>query len=44
MANAANTKSTLSTDQGKNKTSTSISTNMVIMVNNTPVGASRVIS
>ena len=39
MANAANTKSTLSTDQGKNKTSTSISTHMVIMVNNTPVGA-----
>lgn len=39
MANAINTGSTLTTDKGKNKTSTSISTHMVIMVNNTPVGA-----
>lgn len=39
MANAANTKSTLSFPGGANKTSTSISTHMVIMVNNTPVGA-----
>lgn len=39
MANAANTGSTLSFPGGQNKTSTSISTHMVIMVNNTPVGA-----
>lgn len=39
MANAANTKSTLSFPGGQNKTSTGISTHMVIMVNNTPVGA-----
>jgi hypothetical protein len=39
MANAANTGSTLSFPGGQNKTSTSISTHMVIMVNNVPVGA-----
>ena len=39
MANAANTGSTLSFPGGQNKTSTSISTHIVILVNNTPVGA-----
>lgn len=39
MANAANTQSTLTVPNGVNKTSTSISTNIIIMVNNTPVGA-----
>lgn len=39
MANATNTGSTLTTDQGKNKTSTSLSTHMVIYVNGNAVGA-----
>ncbi len=39
MANAQNTGSTLSFPGGQNKTSTSISTHIVILVNNTPVGA-----
>lgn len=39
MANAPNTQSTLTTTGGLNKTSTSLSTNIIIMVNNTPVGA-----
>jgi hypothetical protein len=40
MANAANTGSTLTVNgTNVNKTSTSISTNIIIMVNNTPVGA-----
>lgn len=39
MANAPNTSSTLSTPNGTNKTSTAISTNIVILVNNTAVGA-----
>ena len=39
MANAPNTNSTLTLPNGVNKTSTAISTNIVILVNNTPVGA-----
>lgn len=39
MANAPNTRSTLSQDNGRNKTSTAISTNIIIMVENRPVGA-----
>ncbi len=39
MANALNSNSTLSLADGRNKTSTSISTNIVILVNDTPVGA-----
>lgn len=39
MANAQNTKSTLSQENGRNKTSTAVSTNIIIMVENTPVGA-----
>ena len=39
MANAPNTGSTLTVPNGVNKTSTAISTNIIIMVNNTPVGA-----
>lgn len=39
MAQAVNTGSTLTTDAGLNKTSTGISTNIIIMVNNTAVGA-----
>lgn len=43
MANAPNTQSTLSLpggiNGGINKTSTALSTNIIIMVNNTPVGA-----
>lgn len=39
MANAANTGSTLSVNGSVNKTSTAISTNIIIMVNNTAVGA-----
>lgn len=44
MANAFNTGSTLSLPNGTNKTSTSISTNMIILVNNTPVGAIKSLS
>lgn len=44
MANAPNTGSTLSFPGGQNKTSTGISTHMVIMVNNVPVGAIQSIS
>lgn len=43
MANAPNTGSTLDFD-GKNKTSTSISTNIIIMVENIPIGAIQTIS
>lgn len=39
MAQAPNTNSTLSLPNGTNKTSTAISTNIIILVNNTPVGA-----
>lgn len=39
MANAPNTGSTLTQASGINKTSTAISTNIIIMVNNTAVGA-----
>ena len=39
MANAFNTGSTLSLDNGVNKTSTAVSTNIIIMVNNHAVGA-----
>lgn len=39
MANAPNTQSTLSYGSGTNKTSTAISTNILILVGNTPVGA-----
>lgn len=39
MATAANTQSTLTLPNGVNKTSTAISTNIIILVNNTPVGA-----
>lgn len=39
MAIAANTQSTLTLPNGVNKTSTAISTNIIILVNNTPVGA-----
>lgn len=39
MATSPNTSSTLSFPNGTNKTSTAISTNIVILVNNTPVGA-----
>lgn len=39
MALAPNTQSTLSYGSGANKTSTAISTNILIMVGNTPVGA-----
>lgn len=39
MANAPNTSSTLTLPSGINKTSTGISTNIIIMVNNTAVGA-----
>lgn len=39
MAQAPNTASTLSFPGGQNKTSTAISTNIIIMVNQTPVGA-----
>jgi hypothetical protein len=39
MAIAPNTQSTLTLPNGVNKTSTAISTNIIILVNNTPVGA-----
>jgi len=39
MAFAANTQSTLTLPNGVNKTSTAVSTNIIILVNNTPVGA-----
>jgi len=39
VAQAPNTNSTLSLPSGINKTSTAISTNIIILVNNTPVGA-----
>lgn len=39
MANAPNTGSTLNLNNGVNKTSTALSTNIVILVNNTAVGA-----
>lgn len=39
MSNAINTGSTTSVNGSVNKTSTSLSTNIVILVNNTPVGA-----
>jgi len=39
MANAPNTQSTLTMPNGVNKTSTALSTNIIIMVNNTAVGA-----
>jgi hypothetical protein len=39
LSNAPNTNSTLSLPDGRNKTSTAISTNIIILVNNTPVGA-----
>lgn len=39
MATAPNTQSTLSLANGVNKTSTAISTNIIILVNDTPVGA-----
>lgn len=39
MAQAVNTNSTLTTLDNMNKTSTAISTNIIIMVNNTAVGA-----
>lgn len=39
MANAVNTRSTLTGTAGQNKTSTSLSTNILILVNGTPVGA-----
>ena len=44
MANAANTGSTLTFPGGANKTSTAISTNIIIMVNQTPVGAVQTLS
>lgn len=39
MATAPNTQSTLTLANGVNKTSTAISTNIIILVNDTPVGA-----
>lgn len=39
MAFAANTQSTLTLPNGVNKTSTAVSTNIIILVGNTPVGA-----
>lgn len=39
MANAPNTGSTLTLNTGVNKTSTGLSTNIIILVNQTPVGA-----
>lgn len=39
VTSAPNTQSTLALDGGVNKTSTALSTNIVILVNNTPVGA-----
>jgi hypothetical protein len=39
VTNAPNTSSTLALPGGVNKTSTSLSTNIIILVNNTPVGA-----
>jgi len=39
MATAPNTGSTITLPSGLNKTSTGISTNIIILVNNTPVGA-----
>lgn len=39
MSSAPNTQSTLTLPNGVNKTSTAISTNIIIMVNDTPVGA-----
>lgn len=39
MATAPNTQSTLTLPNGVNKTSTAISTNIIILVNDTPVGA-----
>jgi hypothetical protein len=44
MANAPNTSSTLTFPGGQNKTSTAISTNIIIMVNQTPVGAVQTLS
>lgn len=44
MANAPNTSSTLSLPGGTNKTSTALSTNIIIMVNQTPVGAVQTLS
>lgn len=44
MANAINTNSPLTTDGGKNKTSTSLSTNVIIMVNGNAVGAIQTLS
>lgn len=39
VISAPNTRSTLAASTGVNKTSTAISTNIIILVNNTPVGA-----
>jgi hypothetical protein len=39
MANAPNTRTTLTESEGKNKTSVALSTNIVVMVHNTVVGA-----
>jgi hypothetical protein len=39
MSNALNTGSTLTQNNGSNKTSTALSTNIIILVNNVPVGA-----
>jgi hypothetical protein len=44
MANAPNTGSTLGLDNGVNKTSTALSTNIIILVNNTPIGAVQTLS
>ena len=44
MTQAANTHSTLTRSDGLNKTSTSISTHMIIMVNDKPVGAIKTLS
>lgn len=44
MATAPNTQSTLTLPSGVNKTSTAISTNIIILVNNTPVGAVQTLS
>ncbi len=43
-ATALNTGSTLSLPTGKNKTSTALSTNIIVLVNKTPVGAIQSIS
>lgn len=44
MANAPNTQSTLSNSDGTNKTSTSLSTHMLIMVNGKAIGAIKSLS